>query len=87
MITPLPDNAIRNNTAYQLFNRLPRAVLEWVTIASLITILVVLPILGIWAPDMFLAAVLAFAGLVYGLKGYENISYSKQEVRIDASNK
>lgn len=68
---PMPDHPIRMATWYQIFVRLARPTLDWLTNAAFAWTMILQP----WLLDKFdIAAAglaLAWAAAVYGIKTYE----------------
>lgn len=69
----MPDHPIRNRTWYQLYVRLARPSLDWVTTAGVGYALIVGPAIQRPLDDGYLVQVLLFATAVFGVRSYEKV--------------
>lgn len=71
--TALPDHPIRNNRVWQIFCRLPRPALEWVTVGSVAYGGIIGPAMSRPLEEGYLVQVLLFAGGLFGVRAYEKV--------------
>jgi hypothetical protein len=69
----LPDHPIRHNRTWQIFCRLPRPALEWVTVGSVAYGGVIGPAINQPFGEGYLVQILLFAGALFGVRAYEKI--------------
>ncbi len=70
----LPDHPIRRNKWYQLFDRLWRPALGWISCPiSVLYACVIAPASGAPLNEGYLVQVLMFAGGIYGVKSFEKV--------------
>ena len=69
----MPDHEVRTKTWYQVYVRLARPSLDWITNAGVAYSILIGPAVGDRPPDGFVIIVLGWAGVVYGLKSYEKV--------------
>lgn len=67
----MPDHEVRNTRGYQLFVRLARPTLDWVTIAILVWCTILQPLLFDKFDIVAAGMAYAWAAAVYGIKTYE----------------
>lgn len=69
----MPDHEVRQAKWYQLYVRLARPTLDWVTVAGVGYALVVGPAIGRPLEDGYLVQVLLFATGVFGVRTFEKV--------------
>ncbi|MBP6031237.1 MAG: hypothetical protein KA533_07400 [Sphingobium sp.] len=69
----MPDHPIRRNRWFQMFVRLPRPALEWVTVASVGYAGIIGPAIQRPLGDGYLVQILLFAGGLFGVRALEKI--------------
>ncbi|MGF7151334.1 CRISPR/Cas system-associated exonuclease Cas4 (RecB family) [Sphingomonas zeicaulis] len=69
----MPDHPVRLARWYQLYVRLARPSLEWVTVAGVLYALVIGPAIGRPLDEGYLVQVLLFAGGLFGVRAYEKV--------------
>lgn len=69
----MPDHPIRAARLYQLYVRLARPTLDWVTVAGVAYALVIGPAIRRPLEDGYLVQVLLFATAVFGIRTFEKV--------------
>lgn len=69
----MPDHEVRQARWYQVYVRLARPSLDWITNAGVLYSIVIGPAAGDRPPDGFVMIVLGWAGVVYGIKSFEKV--------------
>lgn len=69
----MPDHEVRMRPWYQIYVRLARPSLDWITNAGVAYSILIGPAVGDRPPDGFVVIVLGWATVVYGLKSYEKV--------------
>lgn len=67
----MPDHSVRGNWAYQLYVRLGRPTLDWVTVAAVYYHMIAQPFYMGKFDALAAGMSLAWAAAVYGIKTYE----------------
>ena len=70
---PMPDHPIRQHRWYQLFVRLPRTALEWITALSVGYAGIVGPAIQRPLEEGYLVQILLFAGGLFGVRAFEKV--------------
>ena len=67
----MPDHPIRRNKWFQMFVRLPRPALEWITVGSVGYAGIVGPAILRPLDEGYLVQILLFAGTLFGVRAWE----------------
>lgn len=70
---PMPDHPVRQARWYQIYVRLARPTLDWVTVAGVAYAMLVGPAIGKPLEEGYLVQVLMFAGASIGVRAYEKV--------------
>src|SRR3546814_388208 len=70
---PMPDHPIRHTRWWQMFVRLPRPALEWVTVGGVGYALIIGPAIQRPLGDGYLSQALLFAGGLFGVRAFEKV--------------
>src|SRR3546814_11844931 len=69
----MPDHPIRHTRWWQMFVRLPRPALEWVTVGGIGYALIIGPAIQRPLGDGYLSQALLFAGGLFGVRAFEKV--------------
>lgn len=70
---PMPDHPVRQSKIYQLYVRLARPTLDWVTVVGVLYALLIGPAISRPLDDGYLVQVLLFATAVFGIRTVEKV--------------
>lgn len=70
---PMPDHEVRQARWYQLYVRLARPTLDWVTVAGVLYAMLIGPAIGRPLAEGYLVQVLLFAGALFSIRSYEKV--------------
>lgn len=70
---PLPDHPVRKTLPYQLYARLARPTLDWVSACSVAYVGVIGPWTGVMVSEGYLVQILMFATATFGIRTYEKV--------------
>lgn len=69
----LPDHPVRQSIWYQIYARLARPTLDWVTVGSVAYVGIVGPWTGRVVSEGYLVQILMFATATFGIRTYEKV--------------
>src|SRR3546814_16908185 len=69
----MPDHPIRHTRWWQMFVRLPRPALAWVTVGGIGSALIIGPAIQRPLGDGYLSQAMLFAGGLFGVRGFETV--------------
>ncbi|API60525.1 hypothetical protein BSL82_15580 [Tardibacter chloracetimidivorans] len=69
----LPDHPVRQSRWYQIYARLARPTLDWVTVGSVSYVGIIGPWTGNAVSEGYLVQILMFATATFGIRTYEKV--------------
>src|SRR3546814_9129715 len=74
----MPDHPIRHTRWWQMFVRLPRPALEWVTVGGIGYALIIGPAIQRPLGDGYLSQALLFAGGLFGVRAFRSEEHTSE---------